>query len=336
MKILINGGLGFVGINLINLLKKDMDLVIIDALVEGNRFDVIKQNIADYKELQIYGGEKYLTKDAYLKIFMDEKPDVIVNLASLSHVDSSFTNPSLFYRYNVEYFNNLLQAISEYNKDIKFIHMSTDEVFGSVYNGFSIDEEGYSLDSSKLQEDEFVGYEPTSPYSISKTTQEMMLKSMQMSQDLTNSLLFRSTNLFGKYQDKSKLIPKVIERIKSGNTIPVYGDGSQKRTWLHVSECVNFIKNLITHEDEDIWGKDTSLIDEMFHISNKKNEVTNLELIQLIGEIIGKKPVIEFVDDRKNHDTRYSLDYEYTKHITGFNPSLSLIDGLNLLINGDK
>lgn len=319
MRVLLTGAAGFVGSNLLEyLLKSDQIEAVfaLDPMLEGSNIDNIKHLLKHEKlqhEISFYIDNEFSFKTNYVDKFFDGleqhvfhdildnfKPDVVLNIGSLSHVDSSNTSPAEFMEYNVKAFVNLLEAIKHTENQPLLIHMSTDEVFGSIDSG-SVD--FYSNN-----------YNPSSPYSISKTTQEQLLESYRKSFGL-NYILIRSTNLFGKNQDNSKLIPKVIDSLLNDKEIPVYDKGQQKRTWLYINDFCEMVMDILT------WDLENKTI--FIHTTNPNNEITNIQLIKLLGKIVGKEPKIKFVEDRPNHDQRYSLSDSFINK-----EKTDLIDGL--------
>jgi len=313
MKILVIGGGGFLGSHVIEqLIKEDSvkEIINYDIAVEGycadNLFNNSKvKNIIDDNGF-VYHGE----------LIQDYLPDVIYNIGALTHVDTSIKQPLDFIYCNETLFCSLLEAIAKYKRDTKIIHISTDEVFGSIEEG-SIDNKGnLFINGIKTKE---IRFNPSSVYSSSKTAQEMLCEIYKRAYNLDIKIV-RFTNLFGKRQHHTKFIPKVIQSIYNNQPISVYGIGDQKRTWLYVTDAVDYLISLLTYSGEE----------EYFNCSNLNNEVNNLELIDIIAKKMNKSYLINFVPDRLNHDFRYSL---ITTDINKNSKPKSLLEGLELVIS---
>jgi dTDP-glucose 4,6-dehydratase len=320
--VLIIGAAGFTGYHLIKrLIELDEVKMIcnVDAMVEGSSDSNVHVN---YKVINML-DEEYCIQKNYEKILSTFKPDVIINLASLSSVDTSLNTPANFAHYNVTKFIELLEAIRNVNKEIPLIHMSTDEVIGSLYDDFaSIDEAGE--DNSN----DYYHFEPSSVYSTTKLTQEHLCNNYIKSFGM-NITIIRFTNIFGTHQADNKIIPTIIRSIVENKPVPLYGNGLNKRTWLHVNDVVDFYINFLQKKLYNKFGP----TDKIYHVSNRNNEVTNKELVNEICKIMEVPYNVEFVPDRPNHDYRYSLRYFMTSHFTGLLPKVSLKDGLKELIN---
>jgi len=293
MSILITGGAGFIGTNAVIFFKGyGEDIINIDKLGIGS----VKKNLnaAESRFYKIDISKKFDHK-------LLENVDLIINFASESHVDRSITNPYFFYKNNVGLIMNLLEAMRKYNKDIRMVHVSTDEVYGDILEG-SFSEE------SALR--------PSNPYSASKASQDSFVLAYARTYGLNISIT-RCTNNYGPYQLPEKLIPKTIIRAMKDMKIPVYGDGLQMRDWIYVEDHCRAIKAVAEK------GKKG----EIYNVS-AGNEIRNIDVVKNILKILNKKDeLIEFVKDRPGHDVRYSLNSEKLRSI-GWKPELSFAEGL--------
>jgi len=277
----VTGGLGFIGSNYILHAIKNSSLgriTNIDSLSYGS-------NPNNLREVEKAPNYKFVKADlADSSIIMSEvaDADVVIHFAAESHVDRSISNPGKFLESNVIGTFNLLEA-ARHSKVRKFIHISTDEVYGSAPSGEAFRE------NSPLN--------PSSPYSASKAAAEMLALAYHKTYGLPIVIL-RCTNNFGPRQFPEKLIPKTIIRALLGLRVPVYGNGQQIRDWTHVQDFCNAIDlALLKGVSGNIYNVSTG------------NEVFNLEIVTRILKILGKSSnLIEFVDDRPGHDFRYSLD----------------------------
>ena len=279
--VIVTGGLGFIGSNYILHAIKNSSLgriTNIDSLSYGS-------NPNNLREVEKAPNYKFVKADlADSSIIMSEvaDADVVIHFAAESHVDRSISNPGKFLESNVIGTFNLLEA-ARHSKVRKFIHISTDEVYGSAPSGEAFRE------NSPLN--------PSSPYSASKAAAEMLALAYHKTYGLPIVIL-RCTNNFGPRQFPEKLIPKTIIRALLGLRVPVYGNGQQIRDWTHVQDFCNAIDlALLKGVSGNIYNVSTG------------NEVFNLEIVTRILKILGKSSnLIEFVDDRPGHDFRYSLD----------------------------
>jgi dTDP-glucose 4,6-dehydratase len=279
--VIVTGGLGFIGSNYILHAIKNSSLrriTNIDSLSYGS-------NPNNLREVESAPNYKFVKADlADSSIIMSEvaDADVVIHFAAESHVDRSISNPGKFLESNVIGTFNLLEA-ARHSKVRKFIHISTDEVYGSAPSGEAFRE------NSPLN--------PSSPYSASKAAAEMLALAYHKTYGLPIVIL-RCTNNFGPRQFPEKLIPKTIIRALLGLRVPVYGNGQQIRDWTHVQDFCNAIDlALLKGVSGNIYNVSTG------------NEVFNLEIVTRILKILGKSSnLIEFVDDRPGHDFRYSLD----------------------------
>ena len=313
MNLLVTGGAGFIGsefvrsalngnfkefgleiskIRVLDALTYAGNLANLEDISNDNRYEFVQGNICDQSLVSD------LTKDI----------DCILNFAAESHVDRSILNSNLFLESNLLGLNTLLNATLQ-NGVKKFVQISTDEVYGSISIG-SWDE------SSPLL--------PNSPYSASKASGELLIRSYINTYGL-NAIITRCSNNYGPFQNIEKLIPLVITNLLQEKKVPVYGDGRNVREWIHVSDHVRAIAFLM------LYGTNG----ETYNIGSG-NEMENIELVNLILEKFGRdSKSIEFVKDRPGHDQRYSVKSKKINDL-GFNLKTNFPDGLSETINWYK
>jgi len=304
LKILITGGLGFIGSTFIlNLLKQypSFEIVNIDAELIGSN----KKNLFSLKKNTNY---KYIKSNINNRKILDSqisKCDVVINFAAESHVDRSISGPKPFIDSNIMGTHNLLECIRKHNK--KFIQISTDEVFGSLKKGSAT---------------ESWPFDPASPYAASKAAAEMLVKSYFKTYG-SDVMITRCTNNYGPHQFEEKLIPKIILNAKNNKKIPIYGTGKNIRDWIFVDDhCDALLKVLLKGKSGESYNISTS------------NETSNLKVVKKILKIM-KKPtsLIEFTKDRLGHDFRYSMDSTKIRKQLKWMPKTNFDDGLELTIN---
>jgi dTDP-glucose 4,6-dehydratase len=290
MKMLVTGGLGFIGSNfIINTLKKFPQYEIInldDELHGSNKLNL--KNIKNYKFVKgNICNEKLVEK-------LVKKCNLVVNFAAESHVDRSISNPKPFINSNIVGLFNILEQIKNQKK--KLIQISTDEVFGSL---------------KKDSADENFKLNPSSPYASSKAAAELLVNSYVTTFDC-KCIITRCTNNFGPRQFPEKLIPKTILLAYQNKKIPIYGSGKNIRDWIFVNDHCDAINKIITNGKE---GK-------TYNISGQ-NELNNITIVKKILKFMGKSnDTIEFVNDRPGHDFRYSLDSSKIQKELNWSPKL--------------
>ena len=309
-KIIVTGGLGFIGSNLIELLLRDGYFVInIDKVSYASNYynvkDFKKNNNYIFKKCDINNQNKiYLLLKKY-------NPTAIFNLAAETHVDRSIDGPKAFINSNVIGTFKLLESFrkySQYNKKIKLIHISTDEVYGDILKGRT--SENYP-------------YKPSSPYAATKAASDHLVSSYVRTYDL-KAIITNCSNNFGPRQHPEKLIPKLIHNIISNKTLPIYGKGLNSREWIYVKDHCEALIKIFQR------GK----IGNFYNIGSNKNK-TNLEICKKLINIgsknikIGKNVKIEFVKDRPGHDIRYALNSNKLMKELNWKPKTNLFDGLN-------
>ncbi len=323
VKILVTGSCGFISSHLIESLVQANHLNYIvgfDCMVEGSNLEN-KYTGARKHQVKYFISQEFQkdidNPDFYEDFLNDHKPDIIYNIAALSHVDTSLESPLLFQKYNSSSTNALLEACVKTKFKGHFIHMSTDEVFGSINDG-KVTEDGliYDFNISKMVE---APYNPSSVYSQTKVAQEQLCKIYSDTYGL-NITTVRSTNVFGKNQDLSKFIPKTINALKNGTPVKLYSKGEQKRTWIHVADLVNLLLKFVDC-DESKRGL-------IYHCSSQ-NELTNYDLIQKIVKLMELDNYsINYVKDRPNHDFRYSLGTNETRKLLDWQSIINFEKGL--------
>jgi dTDP-glucose 4,6-dehydratase len=288
-RILITGGCGFIGSNFIkyklneNFVGKIINL---DKLTYAGNL----KNLTDVEKDQRYKFVKGDINDKKLifNIFKKEKPDYIINFASESHVDKSILSSSIFVKTNVLGVNNLLE-ISKNFKINKFIQISTDEVYGSIRQG-------------RFKEKSILN--PSSPYSASKASADMIVQSYIKTYDFP-AIIIRLSNNFGPFQNLEKFMPLVITNFLKKKKIPIFGNGKNIREWIYVFDSCSAIDKIVQK------GK----IGEVYNVGSGE-EFKNIEIVKFIEKKLKvKENLINFVEDRKGHDFRYSLDTQKTKKL---------------------
>jgi dTDP-glucose 4,6-dehydratase len=219
--IIVTGGLGFIGSNLINILsKKNFFIINIDKVTYASNFKNISSNIKNYK---FYKQD--INNQSFIKKILDKySPSLIFNLAAETHVDRSIDGPKQFINSNINGVFNLLEAIRKYKKKIKLIHISTDEVYGDIIN--------------KKSSKESDSYNPSSPYSASKASGDLLIKSYIRTYKIP-AIITNCCNNYGPNQYPEKLIPTIIHKIINKKSIPIYGNGKNIREWIHVEDHCN-------------------------------------------------------------------------------------------------
>ncbi len=301
MRVLVTGGLGFIGSNFIRYLLSNypnVEVINVDAMKYGSN----PNNLKDFEEDERYQFVKGDIADYELMAKLVRKIDAIVNFAAETHVDRSISNPYSFLQSNVMGVFAILEAIRKRNPETRLVHISTDEVYGDIPNG------------SFKEEDRL---KPSSPYSASKAAADMFVLAYVRTYGI-NASITRCTNNYGMYQFPEKLIPKTIIRASMNLKIPIYGTGKNVRDWIYVLDHCEAV-DLIMREGEK---------GEIYNISSRE-EKTNLEVVKTILDIMGKdESLIKFVEDRPGHDLRYSLDSSKIREELGWKPKHNFKEGI--------
>ena len=303
--ILVTGGAGFIGSNFIKLVLQTTDYSVInlDKLTYAGNLENLKeiQNNPKYKFLK---GD--VSKEKDVNSLRDEDFNFIVHFAAESHVDRSIDSPNIFTITNVIGTQNLLNLALE--KEItKFVQISTNEVYGSL--GAT----GYFTEKTPL--------DPTSPYSASKTSADLMALAYHKTFGL-NLNITRCSNNYGPYQFPEKLIPLMINNATRNKVLPVYGDGKNTRDWIFTKDHCDAILNVMENGENG----------EIYNIGGD-SEKQNLEIINLILAELGKpESLIKFVEDRKAHDRRYAIDFSKISRELGWKPKTNFTEGMQKTI----
>lgn len=325
--VLVTGGAGFIGCNFVQywMEQHPEDLVVVlDALTYAGdtenlspvwvneRFKFVEGNICDQTMIET--------------LLRDEQINLLVHFAAESHVDRSITGPDAFVETNIVGTHALLKAARQVwlveglaKTDHRFHHISTDEVFGA-------------LGPADPPFTEQTPYAPNSPYSASKASSDHLVRAYNKTYGLKTSMSNCSNN-YGPYQNEEKLIPLTIGRILAGEPIPVYGDGSNIRDWLHVRDHCRAIEKIVLAD----------VVGETFNIGGE-SPIDNLTLVQMlcdgVDEVRGgvggngesSRSLITFVTDRPGHDFRYDIDSQKITDELGFTPAVKLDEGLRMTI----
>ena len=290
--IIITGGLGFIGSNLVNILSKKKYFIInIDKITYASNLNNISENIKNYK----FYKQDINNQNFIKKILEKYNPSLIFNVAAETHVDRSIDSPRQFMDSNVYGVFNLLEAIKKYKKKIKFIHVSTDEVYGDIKkNKKSIESDSYN---------------PSSPYAASKASGDLLIKSYVRTYKIP-AIITNCCNNYGPNQYPEKLIPTIIYKIINQKPIPIYGNGKNIREWIYVEDHCNA---LIEISEKGILGENYNIGSG---IGLNNIEITK-KIISCFKEIdinLANKAKFIFVKDRPGHDLRYSLNSSKIKN----------------------
>ena len=301
MNVCITGGAGFIGSEMVRqLVLAEENVTVIDSLTyAGNPESLLGvTDHINFLEIDIRDSAKLS------KIFKEHHFDAVINFAAETHVDNSIKNPEIFLETNILGTFNLLELTRKY--EFKFMQISTDEVYGSI-------RDGEFVESDKL--------DPSSPYSASKASAELLMQAYIKTYSI-NALGVRCSNNYGHYQHHEKLIPSFISRIMNGNKVPVYGDGTNVREWIHVSDSVLGIIKVLE------LGK----LGEFYNISSGDFR-SNLEVTQRILEHFSlDENSIDFVEDRLGHDFRYAISSSKIRNELGWEPRVDFTEGLRRTI----
>lgn len=301
MRLLVTGGLGFIGSNFIKYMLgkyRNVQIVNIDNMSYGS-------NLANLKDIELNQRYKFVKGDITDKELIDDLIrgiDVVVNLAAQSHVDRSIANPWPFFRSNTEGVLTILEAVRCSGRRIRFVQVGSDESYGDVL-------EGSFREVDRLK--------PSSPYAASKAAADMFCLAYYRTYGL-DVVVTRCTNNFGPYQFPEKLIPKTIIRASFGLKIPVYGTGRNVRDWIYVVDHCRALDYVLRSGEPG----------EIYNISSG-NEYENLEVVRRILRLMGiGEDLVEFVEDRPGHDVRYSLDSSKIRSKLNWKPKYSFNDAL--------
>ena len=303
-RILVTGGLGFIGSNFIlHLFSKypKCRIINLDAEFVGSN----KKNVREIQNKKNYQYFKGNINNKKLVEKLVQRCDVIFNFAAESHVDRSIDNPKPFLDSNIFGVYTILEAIRKYNK--KLVHISTDEVFGSLKSGSATETHSFN---------------PSSPYASSKASAELLINSYFVTYGI-DAVITRCTNNYGPRQFPEKLIPKTILLAMQNKKIPVYGNGKNVRDWIFVLDHCDAILSIFKK------GK----TGQSYNISGH-SELDNNTIVRMILKIMEKSPsLLSYVKDRPGHDFRYSLDSTKIQKKIGWKSKYTFESGLNYTIN---
>jgi len=320
MRLIVTGGAGFIGSNFIHrAIKHGHQIINIDCLTYASSITNLTafQKNKNYSFLKIDIRDRDLVRSA----IHEAQPDGLVHLAAESHVDRSIDSPSDFITTNILGTFNLLEAFRDYYygvtkaKSPKFLHVSTDEVYGSLGN------DGLFTENTP--------YSPNSPYASSKASSDHLARAWYKTYGVP-TIISNCSNNYGPFQFPEKLIPVILMKALSFEPIPIYGDGLNVRDWLYVEDHAEALLQILEH------GK----VGEKYNIGGK-NEITNLDLTRELCKILDiKKPgkssysnLITFVQDRPGHDRRYAIDSSKIEKELNWKAKTSLKDGLEKTVD---
>jgi dTDP-glucose 4,6-dehydratase len=304
MKLLVCGGYGFIGStfikNHLNNFPSDIIINIDNLTIGSNKLNLSEINNNNYsfvkEDIKNFNKIEKISKNV----------DVIINFAAETHVDRSISNPKPFIETNILGTYSLLESVRKHDK--KFIHVSTDEIYGDLEN------------KKSFNEDDIL--KPSNPYSATKAAGDLLVGSYKRTYGI-DSIITRCTNNFGPNQFPEKLIPKTIIRASKDLKIPLYGNGNQIRSWIHVLDHVAAIDHLISK------GK----YGEIYNIT-AWNEISNRDIVEKILKIMNKpSDLVEFVPDRPGHDKHYSINSSKIKNEVNWSPQFNFDDALRETVN---
>ncbi len=322
MKIIVTGGSGFIGSHLVKFLIKKKHIVLnIDKIskysVNESLYEIEKNKNYYFSKIDLQNFNKLN------KSILNFKPNIIFNLAAESHVDRSISNPMDFVKSNINSTINLLESSrfylnknKELQKKFRLIHVSTDEIYGSLKKNSKKFTEKNNLD-------------PSSPYSSSKASTDLLVKAWHKTFNLP-VLITNCSNNFGPWQFPEKLIPLIILKIINKQKIPIYGDGKNIRDWIYVYDHIDGLYKVMKKGTPG----------ETYNIGTN-NEYENIVICKKICDKISRikknkfnyRDLIEFVEDRKGHDERYAIDSKKIKQELGFKSSYNFEKSLNKTID---
>ena len=320
--ILVTGGAGFIGSNFVKMILKkhpEYKVINVDALTYAGNLESLKDIDSDSNYSFVRADIR--DREKIEGIFMSEDIAAVVNFAAESHVDRSIEDPEIFLTTNIIGTQVLLDTAKKYWKlnpedkycrqykpGVKFLQVSTDEVYGAL------GETGMFVETMPLM--------PNSPYSASKASADMIVRAYSETFGMPVNIT-RCSNNYGPYQFPEKLIPLMINNCLGGRKLPVYGDGMQIRDWLHVSDHCAAIDTVL-HKGRD---------GEVYNIGGN-NEKANIEIVKLIIGTLGKsESLIKYVKDRPGHDRRYAIDNTKITTELGWEPEYTFEQGIRETIN---
>lgn len=302
MKLFVTGCAGFIGSNFLRWLlstEKSCDVVHLDALTYAGNLESIR-DLLDSSRHQFFKGD---IRDAAAVEKCMHDADIVINFAAESHVDRSIDGPGAFVDTNIRGTFTLLEAARKQKKKPRFVQVSTDEVYGSL------GPTGKFTESTPLA--------PNSPYSASKASADLLVRSYQHTFGL-DTVTTRCSNNYGPFQFPEKLIPLMIQNAQSRKKLPVYGDGMNVRDWIHVEDHAR-----------GVWLAATKGSSGEVYNFGSDNEWPNIQIVKSILKLLNQdESLIEFVKDRPGHDRRYAIDSSKAQRELGWKPQISFDEGL--------
>ncbi len=305
--IIVTGGAGFIGSNFLNyavVKYPEIRFINIDKLTyAGDLANVTVSTLPNY----VFERADICDNTAIEKLFQTHTPTGIINFAAESNVDKSIESADAFITTNIGGTNNLLRLAVQY-KVQRFHHISTDEVYGSL-----------EMDEAAFTETHPLA--PNNPYSASKAAADLLVRSCHKTFGL-DTVITRCSNNFGPNQDDTKLIPRFIKRLQAGEKVPLYGNGSNRRDWLHVSDHVRAI-DLVFH---------TGRAGEIYNVGSD-HDFSNREVVDILLSLTGRTAdAIEFVPDRLGHDFRYAINASKIESELNWKPLVTFEEGIRILL----
>lgn len=307
----MTGAAGFIGSNFVRMIAKGelqgvSSVIVLDKLTYAG----VRANLDSVANLSRYEFKQGDICDPLVVTELLKDVDAVVNFAAESHVDRSISGAADFVQTNIMGVQVLLGAVKASGKKVRFLQVSTDEVYGSI-------EVGSATEESNLA--------PSSQYSASKASSDLIV--LANAHTFNQSVIVtRCTNNYGPYQDSEKLIPTIIRKAINDQKIPIYGSGLNVRDWLFVNDHVQALISILLNAEPG----------QILNISGD-NEMSNLAVVNQILEIVRKPAsLIEYVEDRKGHDMRYSLDSSKLKNLLSWKPQVEFKDGLTQTIDWYK
>jgi len=310
INILVTGGYGFIGSNFIRyMLKHYLNVYItnVDNMTYAGNYTNLHDVWEGYRDRYNHYNTNISHDERINRVFQENSFDYVVNFAAETHVDRSIYTPQIFVTTNVLGTSNLLECAKNH-KVKRFLQISTDEVYGSL------GDIGAFTETSPLQ--------PSSPYSASKTSADLIALSYHKTYDM-DVVVTRCSNNYGAYQYPEKLIPLMILLAKNDKSLPIYGTGNNVRDWIHVDDHCSAVAAVLFDGEAG----------EVYNIGSN-NEKPNIEIVETILNHLGKPmSLITFVEDRKGHDWRYAIDSSKIRDTIGWKPSHTFESGIKNTID---
>jgi len=297
-KILVTGGAGFIGSEFVRqAVAQGLRVIIVDKLTYAGDL----QRLKAVKGKFIFHKVDIMHQDRVMDIFKKEQPQAVVHFAAESHVDRSILNAAEFVRSNIEGTQNLLTVCHKVGIK-KFVHISTDEVYGEIARG-------------KFKE--HFPLRPNSPYSASKASADLLVRAFIRTFGFP-AVILRPSNNYGPWQYPEKFIPVIIYKALKNEKIPVYAKGLNVREWLHISDCAQAIQLALASGETG----------EVYNIGSG-SECRNIDLVRMILKILGRSlDLISFVQDRPGHDLRYALNFKKIQDELSWQPRIAFEEGI--------